>query len=394
MDFVPWLLLPVAAAAGWWSAHRASKKNNTNATPELNDEYVRGLNYLLNEEPDKAIEALINVVDTDHETVNTHLVLGALFRRRGEIERAIRIHQNVIARPTLTAEQRETAMLELGTDYLKAGVLDRAENIFRKLADKQSQNKRVYQRLQEIYEQEKDWQQAIEVTEKLKRLGDKTQASRIAQYHCEVAETLLDKKNLADAKKAIKSALKYDERCFRAHLLSGDVHVAHQDFSKAEESYQKVFDINRGFAPIAYDRIFSMYAGQEKLSDLLQALESHELASNAAARYTQLRAHTMLQDERAVREFLHAELAQKNASPILVKRYLELMRESTDGDVQQTFATLHELLDVELANYRSFRCTSCGYDTNTLFWNCPTCRKWGTSKPNRFMSIEYGQDLD
>ena len=133
---------------------------------------------------------------------------------------------------------------------------------------------------------------------------------------------------------------------------------------------------------------------RDKLAQLLRDLESHDLESNAAARYTKLRAHTTLQDERAVRDFLHAELAQKNASPILVKRYLELMRESTDGDVQQTFATLYELLDVELANYRSFRCTSCGYDTNTLFWNCPGCRKWGTSKPSRFMSIEYGQDLD
>ncbi len=394
MDFIPWLLLPVAAAAGWWSAQRTSKKNNSNATPELNDEYVRGLNYLLNEQPDKAIEALINVVDIDHETVNTHLVLGALFRRRGEVERAIRIHQNVIARPTLTTEQRETALLELGTDYLKAGVLDRAENIFRKLADKQSHNKRVYQRLQEIYEQEKDWQQAITATKKLTRLGDDTQTFRIAQYHCELADVLLASQKLAEAKAEIKLALKHDERCFRAHLLMGDVHTAQQAFSKAEHCYKKVFEINRGFAPIAYDRIFSMYATQNKLPQLLQDLESHDLESNAAARYTKLRAHTMLQDERAVREFLHAELAKKNASPILVKRYLELMRESTDGDVQQTFSTLHELLDVELANYRSFRCTSCGYDTNTLFWNCPTCRKWGTSKPNRFMSIEYGQDLD
>ena len=394
MDFIPWLLLPVAAAAGWWSAHRTSKKKSANAIPELNDEYVRGLNFLLNEQPDKAIEALINVVDTDHETVNTHLVLGALFRRRGEVERAIRIHQNVIARPTLTTEQRETAMLELGTDYYKAGVLDRAENIFSKLADKQSQNKRVYQRLQEIYEQQKDWQQAIAVAKKLKRLGDKTQAFQIAQYHCELADTLLQTQKLVEAMAEIKLALKHDERCFRAHLLLGDVYVAQQSYTKAEQSYKKVFEINRGFAPIAYDRIFSMYATQDKLAQLLHDLESHDLESNAAARYTKLRAHTTLQDERAVRDFLHAELAQKNASPILVKRYLELMRESTDGDVQQTFATLYELLDVELANYRSFRCTSCGYDTNTLFWNCPGCRKWGTSKPSRFMSIEYGQDLD
>lgn len=394
MDVVPWLLLPVAAAAGWWSANRTADKRQSAAAPELNDEYVRGLNYLLNEQPDKAIEALINVVDTDHETVNTHLVLGALFRRRGEIERAIRIHQNVIARPTLTTAQREAAMLELGTDYLKAGVLDRAENIFQKLVENKSQNTRVYQRLQEIYEQQKDWQQAISSAAKRKRLGDESQASQIAHYRCEIAEQCLKNEQLNEAEKLLQQALKSDQRCFRAHLLLGDVYLAQAHYSKAQQSYQKVFEINKGFAPIAYDRLFNMYAGRDRLGDLLHDLDSHQPENNAAARYTQLRIHSMQQDERAVREFLHTELARPDASPILVKRYLELMRESTDADVQKTFASLHDLLDVELANYRSFRCISCGYDTNTLFWNCPTCRTWGTSKPNRFMSIEYGQDID
>lgn len=395
MDLLPWLLLPVAAAAGWISAwKRGSDKAANETKPDLSDQYIQGLNYLLNEQPDKAIEALINVVDVDHETVNTHLVLGALFRRRGEVDRAIRIHQNVIARPSLTAEQRENAMIELGTDYFKAGVLDRAEGIFRKMSENKSVDLRVYKSLQNIYEREKEWAKAIKVSQQLRQLDDKGQAQKIAQYYCEMAELEQAENRSSDAHALLRKSLDSDPRCLRAHLLQGDVYALQHKLDKAEASFRKIGEINRGFASLAYDRLFSLYAEQGELKQLQSKLEQDDFETNAAARYTMLRIHTVSQDERAVRDFLHQELSRPNASPMLVKRYLQLMQESTDGDVQKTFTTLYSLLDSELSTYRSFRCTSCGYDTNTLFWNCPTCRKWDTSKPNRYLSIEYGHDLD
>ena len=152
MEPLFWLLLPIAAVSGWWVARSSRKQLNDDCGP-INKQYIQGFNYLLDEQPDKAIQALIDVMDTDPETVETHLVLGSLFRRRGEVERAIRIHQNLIARPSLDTGQRHQALLELGTDYLKAGVLDRAENIFDKLLAAQSKNPKVYFHLREIFEQ-------------------------------------------------------------------------------------------------------------------------------------------------------------------------------------------------------------------------------------------------
>ena len=130
MLYLLWLLLPVAALSGWWVASRRSlARSYGRRATDFSSDYFEGLNYLLNEQPDKAIEVFIRMVEVDSETVDTHFALGNLFRRRGEVDRAIRIHQNLIARPTLSREQRTQALFELGADYMRAGVFDRAESL-------------------------------------------------------------------------------------------------------------------------------------------------------------------------------------------------------------------------------------------------------------------------
>jgi len=340
MDFIPWLLLPVAAAAGWLSAKKYSAAEQTTDQPEIDKQYQQGLNFLTNEQPDKAIEALINVVDADHETVNTKLVLGALFRRRGDVERAIQIHDNLIDSTLLSASQRETAQIELGTDFLKAGMFDRAEQIFSDLVVAGSNKKQVFLRLQEIYEQEKEWQLAIHITDRLQALGGQDLNEKIAQYHCEIGETLIAKQEWQKARLAVDQALAIDPRCLRAILLAGDLEVQSTDINAAEQRYRQVFEINRSFAPLAYDKLFSLYADQGNLNGLLQMLNEEGLDKDAAARFTLLRIFTVQHDEQAVKKLLQDELARKNASPNLVKRYLEFMRESSSGDVQKAFGTV------------------------------------------------------
>lgn len=390
MDVIPWLLLPVAAAAGWLIATRSKPVKDSTAQPEIDKQYQQGLNFLTNEQPDKAIEALVNVVDADHETVNTKLVLGALFRRRGEVERAIKIHENVIAGTGLNPLQRESAQIELGTDFLKAGMFDRAEQIFSDLVVGGSSNQQVFLRLQEIYEQQRDWQLAIHISDRLQTLDGQGQHPKIAQYHCELAETLIAEQQWREANIEVNKAITRDSRCVRAILLSGDLALQAEKFASAELRYRQVFEINRSFAALAYDKLFSLYAEQNNLQGLLNMIAAEGLDKDAAARLVLLRIYMVQHDEQAIKALLQNELSRKNAAPKLVKHYLEFMRDSSSGDVQQAFGTLHRLLDNELSNYRSFRCLSCGYDTNTLFWLCPTCRKWGTVKINRNMNLENG----
>lgn len=389
MEPLLWLLLPVAAASGWWIARSSRKLLQQDCPPGINRQYIQGFNYLLNEQPDKAIEALINVLDTDHETVETHLVLGALFRRRGEVDRAIRIHQNIIARPNLDQQQRNQALLELGTDYLKAGVLDRAENIFNKMLDIQSKNPKVYKQLREIFEQEKEWQKAIEMTQQIIRLGDKQQSTVLAQYYCELAALKIPD-NREQVQQYLKNAISADKTCVRAHIMMGDNHVAEKNIRQAIKSYLRVLDINRSFAPLIFNKLAYVYNAENDPERFIRFLEKQGSEQKAANRLALLQAYQDAGDKNEVRALLESELTRKDASPKLIKRYLEMMRDQSEGDIKNIFSALYHLLDHELSNYKAYGCKHCGFESNTLFWQCPTCKNWDTVRPGRF----YNPQLD
>ena len=153
------ILLPVAALSGWYYGRKDAREriNSPAGVPGMSQDYFKGLNYLLNDRPDKAIEVFIKVLEVESETVETHLALGNLFRRRGEVDRAIRIHQNLVARPSLDKEQRALALLELGIDYMRSGLLDRAETLFKELIQTGMYERQVLRHLVDIYQQEQDW---------------------------------------------------------------------------------------------------------------------------------------------------------------------------------------------------------------------------------------------
>ncbi|NNF96569.1 MAG: tetratricopeptide repeat protein, partial [Halobacteria archaeon] len=181
-------LLPIAALSGWWLGRRSKARRQEESSLELPSSYLRGLNYLLNEQQDKAIDLFIQLLDVDNDTVETHLALGSLFRRRGEVDRAIRIHQNLIARPTLSKEQRMQALFELGQDYMRAGLLDRAETLLGELIGNEPHTVAALQHLLDIYQQEKDWDKAIQIAQRLESRTGQSKRNLIAQYYCEKAD--------------------------------------------------------------------------------------------------------------------------------------------------------------------------------------------------------------
>ena len=187
MDFEYWwlLALPLFFALGWFAA-RIDIKQLVSESRALPTSYFKGLNFLLNEQPDKAIEAFIEVVKVDPQTVELHFALGSLFRRRGEVDRAIRMHQNLVERTDLQEEQKLTALFELAQDYLKAGLLDRAEELFLKL-EGTTHAEAALNFLLEIYEQEKDWQKAIDIAQKLESVTGRSHQKEIANFFCELA---------------------------------------------------------------------------------------------------------------------------------------------------------------------------------------------------------------
>ena len=206
MQDLIWLLLPVAAAFGWFAAKRSKGKAGSCSDSMLGAEYIKGLNYLLNEEQDKAIDIFIRMLEVNSDTVETHLALGNLFRKRGEVDRAIRIHQNLMARSSLNSEQRADAVLELGQDYMKAGLFDRAEGLFKELIDSNVHLSTVLPLLLDIYLQEKDWESAIEIADQMGFVGEQPARYVIAQFYCELAENARARDKTDEAARLLKKA--------------------------------------------------------------------------------------------------------------------------------------------------------------------------------------------
>ena len=236
MPEIYWLLLLLAGVIGWFLAQIFYKNRSK---PKIPGEYLKGLNYLLNEQPDKALEVFIDLVDVDTETVETHLVLGNMFRRRGEVDRAIRIHQNLIARPALEAIDKSTALLELAKDYLKAGLLDRAETLLNDVIEIGMQTDEAYPLLLGLYEQEKEWSLAIETTKKLEKVKGKKMNHITAHYYCELSEVAFENSGNDEnepkklAKQLAKKALSYDKNCARASVLLGNIAMHEENYKAA-----------------------------------------------------------------------------------------------------------------------------------------------------------------
>src|SRR4051812_16442463 len=235
MEFEYWWLLgfPLFFGLGWIAA-RIDIRQIVTESRALPSSYFKGLNFLLNEQPDKAIEAFIEVVKVDPETIELHFALGSLFRRRGEYDRAIRMHQNLLERVDLAEDQRVIALAELGQDYLKAGILDRAEEVFKKL-EHSPQAALARTHLLDIYEQEKDWNRAIDMTRQVD-----ADPRELAQYYCELAASEAGQSRPEVARKHLEAALEANRKCVRASLQLGDLEKAAGHVERALDEWKRI----------------------------------------------------------------------------------------------------------------------------------------------------------
>src|SRR5690349_2554272 len=248
MEFELWWLLPIIAAvfAMGWIAARIDIRYLLRESRALPLSYFRGLNFLLNEQPDKAIESFIEVVKVDPQTVDLHFALGSLFRRQGEIDRAIRMHQNLLDRSDLPADKRTTATYELAQDFHRAGLLDRAEELFTKLNGTPFEHSAL-SHLISIYETEKDWGKAIAATKRMEEIAKQPYIKEIAQYHCEIAQAALLRADYALAGTEIESAYATYRGCTRATLVAGDAQAQQGRLAEALAAWQKIETQNPAF---------------------------------------------------------------------------------------------------------------------------------------------------
>lgn len=376
------LLLPLAAASGWWVARRGTATRRTERAPP-HPAFLRGLNYLLEEQPDKAIDMFLELVAVDGETVETHLALGSLFRRRGEVDRAIRIHQNLIARKNLSAEQRGDALFELGQDYMRAGLLDRAELLFQELVELRLHHRRALQSLRELYEQERDWAKCLEVAERLAPLTGQAMGVAIAQYHCELAEEARRAGDSARARTELRLANEADPGCVRAMMLEGRAALEDGDPRRASSLFMLVAERHATYVPEVLPELIDALRrlGRDDVPAVLEGLARRHSSPALILSLSEAVAET--QGEDAAMGLLTRYLS-RHADLAALERLFALQAGQGPGADRAGGDRLRVALEVIrhlLARQPAYQCDHCGFQARSLHWQCPSCRCWGCVLP-------------
>jgi len=378
MNELLWLLLPVAAGSGWLLAKRDARRSAA-ASPSLSRDYFTGLNYLLNEQPDKAIECFVRMLEVDSDTVEIHLALGNLFRQRGEVDRAIRIHQNLIARSTLNKAQRAQALLELAQDYTRAGLLDRAESLCQELIEMKEHLPRALNLLSDIYQQEKEWERAIEVTRRLQSVSDQSMDPVIAQFYCEQAEQARDKGDTDAALNFLKRALAADGSCVRASMIQGEIAVAAGDCKGAIRAFQQIERQDAAYMPEIIPALVDCYRARgdnQELFDYLDGLWARHGGATVLLAITDLLAQQKGEDEAL--QFLSQQLNRRTSLRAVV-RMIDM--KTTDNTVGEKLVIARRSIETLLDEKPVYQCVRCGFAGKSLHWRCPGCKCWNTVKP-------------
>lgn len=375
-------LVLLCIGIAWYLGYRARPQEEfSEGKNTLPRDYFIGLNFLLNEETDKAVDIFIKMLEVDSDTVETHLAVGKLFRRRGEVDRAIRIHQNLIARPQLERVYREQSLYELGQDYLSAGVLDRAERIFLELVGAKSHSAQALRTLLDIYQQEKAWESAIDTAQKFEAVTRQNMQPVIAHHYCELADIAYARNEINLTLDYLDKSISADPACVRASLLQARIKMDAGEYKAALRILKRIKDQNPNYLSEALDMLASCYEHLDQKEELVDYLK--ELAD----KYPRIPVVLILTEQ--IRRFRSEEVAIHFVADY-VRRYpslrglyslVNLYLSNTEGRAKDDLHLLEKLMQKVLANKPDYQCNSCGFAGKSLHWHCPGCKQWGTILP-------------
>lgn len=386
MEFeISWILLglPVVFALGWLASRldlRQLRIDNRQA-PKA---YFKGLNYLLNEQQDQAIDAFIEAVQKDPDTSELHFALGNLFRRRGEYERAVRVHEHLLSRADLSQSDRERAQHALSLDFLKAGLLDRAEAALRKLEGTRYQEQ-AWLTLLSLYERARDWSQAADVARQLQRSGHGDFTARLAHYLCEEAATAMSKHgDVAAAEKLLRRAIADAPDTARPRIQLAGLLTQQNDLAAA---FDQLVDLET-HAPQALPLVASELVRIGQASGQLQ--RAHELLDRTYAANPCIDvADALVQADVAcgvpISEARNGYVRHMAQEPSLIAAARWLSHEPLSN--QETHAVVQRSVDQAARPLARYRCAACGFEAQGYFWQCPGCQAWESFPPRRIEEL-------
>ena len=383
------LALPFLFVAGWLARGFESRVNETD-NAALPRSYFRGLNHLLNDQPDKAIDAFIEVVKLDPETIELHQALGNLFRRRGEFDRAVRIHTHLLNRSDLPARQRSQALDELGQDYLKAGLLDRAEDAFVQLLEDRHHRFDALRALVRIYQTEREWLKAVECARTLEGEAGESHYVAISHYYCELASDALARNALDEAQQAIDQALAVNRKSVRALILAGDVAAKRDKPIEALRQWQRVEEASAEYVPLIAARVADAMAAEGHEQDALEWLEGALLDAPSIDLLDVVAHRATAWSGAAAAEALIAKETQRHPSLLGFERLLEarMANNQNNGKDDGELRLLSSLLSNHTQKLARYRCNKCGFRAREFHWNCPGCTSWDSYPPRRVEELD------
>jgi lipopolysaccharide biosynthesis regulator YciM len=372
-----WALMTVGAlVVGILAGHFGWGKRWTKPFGKVHPDYLAGLDFLVSEQPDRALDMFLKLMDANSETIETHFALGALYRRRGEVERSIRIHQNLLAREALPREHREQALLALAQDYLRAGLLDRAEGLLRQVSEVPRLRSSALAALRGVYERQHEWQQALDVYRELARAKAAPPRTTAAHYLCELAALAIERDDIPAARNFLREARREAAPFPRAALLRAEI---------AERQSQS--DLSLKLLRLALDESPALL--QEELPHLLalagEGRRDAELATLAATAQSRGAGELKSLVFAAVGAGLAAAPPLRAAIESVFAKDATLaeMRLAAGGELEQVANELGALL----AHAERYRCAECGFSGRNFYWHCPACQSWESFESHAMLKL-------
>jgi lipopolysaccharide assembly protein B len=393
IEFEYWwlLILPLFFTLGWIAA-RVDIKQLISESTTLPAAYFKGLNFLIGDQHNKAVEAFSEAIHANSDSLELHFALGSLFRRTGETDRAINMHLNLLDKKELTDNQKDAVKAELAQDYLKAGLFDRAEELFKNLKDKRY-HQPALRALLEIYVREREWVHAIETATELERLSGISFRKEIAQYHCELAMNAMIDQQPDQVRLHLANALDANKKCVRANVLLGDLEMQSGSHAAAISHWKHIEFQDPEYLGLVATKLLKSFAAldrpKEGIALLKTYLENYKLPSLMTALYE---ATITEEGAESAATLARNELIRKpnlqTLDQLLQARAMSETNSSSKG--YQDIQLMQQTVRNAIGNRAAYHCNQCGFRAKQYHWQCPACNAWESlpSEPSEAISRE------
>lgn len=383
------LLLPVAMGYGWFMGRNSVKQSQHTAKQDLSIKYSTGLNYLLSNQQDKAIDYLLETLTLEDDTVEAHFAMANLFRKRGELDRALKVHEHLVRQKHLPTKAKQQAAFELGKDFLSAGLYDRAESMFDSLLKSKVFGLKSLTFLMQIYQSTNDWQQGITLKKIIVKSKDKKLLHILANFYCELATVALEKDEFIEVVELLEEALKCDPNSCRANWLLAKIYENHQQYNEACQCYKAIYGQDAEFFPDVIDQMEKCYLAldaEEEFASFIKKVYDETGGASALIKYLEYLAkkHGPLKAHDYMLSALRRRPTIKG-----FKHFIKMqMANQPDDKERETLEMIKQLVSAYINIKQRYNCRTCGFNSSTHYWSCPSCHDWEQLKPVRGLEGE------